>query len=108
MYSTDSTPLRSLPSFQDPGRHPCGVWYTICLLYTSAFAEGSAETLPEKPLKIEVIGDSITCGYGVDDEDENHQFTTATEDVTKAYAYKTAKALDAEYSICLLYTSRCV
>ena len=53
----------------------------------------------EKPLKIEFIGDSITCGYGVDDEDENHQFTTATEDVTKAYAYKTAKALDAEYSM---------
>ena len=64
-----------------------------------AFAEGSAEALPEKPLKIEFIGDSITCGYGVDDEDENHQFTTATEDVTKAYAYKTAKALDAEYSM---------
>ena len=41
-----------------------------------AFAEGSAEALPEKPLKIEFIGDSITCGYGVDDEDENHQFTT--------------------------------
>ena len=60
---------------------------------------GSAEALPEKPLKIEFIGDSITCGYGVDDEDENHQFTTATEDVTKAYAYKTAKALDAEYSM---------
>ena len=64
-----------------------------------AFAEGSAEALPEKPLKIEFIGDSITCGYGVDDEDENHQFTTATEDVTKAYAYKTAKTLDAEYSM---------
>ena len=64
-----------------------------------AFADGSAEALPEKPLKIEFIGDSITCGYGVDDEDENHQFTTATEDVTKAYAYKTAKALDAEYSM---------
>ena len=52
-----------------------------------------------KAHKIEFIGDSITCGYGVDDEDENHHFSTATEDVTKAYAYKTAQKLDAEYSM---------
>ncbi len=54
---------------------------------------------PKKDLKIEFIGDSITCGYGVDDEDENHEFLTETEDVTRAYAYKTAKALDADYSM---------
>ncbi|MFR5051647.1 MAG: hypothetical protein ACLTCP_10235 [Ruminococcus bicirculans (ex Wegman et al. 2014)] len=63
-----------------------------------AFAEGSAETLPEKPLKIEFIGDSITCGYGVDDEDENHQFTTATEDVTKPMPTRPPRP-DAEYSM---------
>lgn len=49
--------------------------------------------------KIEFIGDSITCGYGVDDEDPLHPFKTATEDVTRAYAYKTALALDADYSM---------
>lgn len=48
---------------------------------------------------IEFIGDSITCGYGVDDEDENHNFSTSTEDMTKAYAYRTAKALDVDYSM---------
>ena len=53
----------------------------------------------EKKHKIEFIGDSITCGYGVDDEDKDHHFSTATEDVTKAYAYKTAEALDADYSM---------
>ncbi|WP_295212007.1 SGNH/GDSL hydrolase family protein [Ruminococcus sp.] len=53
----------------------------------------------DKKLKIEFIGDSITCGYGVDDEDAEHQFSTDTEDVTKAYAYKTAQALDADYSM---------
>ncbi len=52
-----------------------------------------------KAHKIEFIGDSITCGYGVDDEDENHQFSTSTEDVTRAYAYKTADALNADYSM---------
>lgn len=53
----------------------------------------------EKQHKIEVIGDSITCGYGIDDENEQHHFTTMTEDVTKAYAYQTIQALDADYSI---------
>lgn len=48
---------------------------------------------------IEFIGDSITCGYGVDDEDANHHFSTTTEDATKAYAYKTAENLGVDYSL---------
>lgn len=59
----------------------------------------SIKPVEKKSHSIEFIGDSITCGYGVDDEDENHSFKTSTEDVTKAYAYKTAQALDAEYSM---------
>ena len=55
-----------------------------------------APTTPAGRL-IEFIGDSITCGYGVEDEDRDHHFLTTTEDVTKAYAYKTAKALGADY-----------
>lgn len=54
---------------------------------------------PDKDLLIEFIGDSITCGYGVDDPDKDHHFATSTEDVTKAYAYKTAEALNADYSM---------
>lgn len=53
----------------------------------------------EKEHYIEFIGDSITCGYGVDDEDRDHHFETATEDVTRAYAYKTAHTLNADYSM---------
>lgn len=52
-----------------------------------------------KKHKIEYIGDSITCGYGVDDEDKDHNFSTSTEDVTKSYSYKTAQTLDADYSM---------
>ncbi len=47
---------------------------------------------PNKEKLIEFIGDSITCGYGADDPDKSHQFSTKTEDVTKAFAYKTAQA----------------
>ncbi len=52
-----------------------------------------------KDILIEFIGDSITCGYGIDDPDKDHHFSTKTEDVTKAYAYKTAQALNADYSM---------
>ena len=62
--------------------------------------EGSAiAPTAEKELKIEFIGDSITCGYGVDDEVKENHFATSTEDATKAYAYKTAEILDADYSL---------
>ena len=60
---------------------------------------GGAKPTAEKELKIEFIGDSITCGYGVDDEDRDHHFKCSTEDATKAYAFKTAQALDADYSL---------
>ncbi|MCQ2596457.1 MAG: GDSL-type esterase/lipase family protein [Treponema sp.] len=53
----------------------------------------------DKKLKIEFVGDSITCGYGVDDENRNHHFSTQTEDATKTYAYKTAANLNADYSM---------
>lgn len=53
---------------------------------------------PVKTHRIEFIGDSITCGYGVDHEGTGGGFTTATENATKTYAYKTAEALDADCS----------
>ncbi len=53
----------------------------------------------KKAHSIEFIGDSITCGYGTDDLDLSHTFSTQTEDVTKAFAYKTAQLLEADYSM---------
>ncbi len=53
----------------------------------------------DKDMLIEFIGDSITCGYGVDDEVKENHFSTRTEDVTKTYAYKTAEAMNADYSM---------
>ena len=61
-------------------------------------AEGIKPTAAKEHF-IEFIGDSITCGYGVDDEVKENHFSTKTEDVTKAYAYKTAEALNADYSM---------
>lgn len=62
-------------------------------------SKGDIKPTASKDLKIEFVGDSITCGYGVDDEDKDHHFSTSTEDVTKAYAFKTAELLGADYSL---------
>lgn len=53
---------------------------------------------PEKDLRIEFIGDSITCAYGVEGKSSSESFTTATENFMKSYAYLTAEKLNAEYS----------
>lgn len=58
--------------------------------------EGMIRPTEKKAHTIEFIGDSITCGYGVDDLDLRNTFSTATEDVTKGYAYLTAKELGAD------------
>jgi len=58
--------------------------------------DGTVEPLAAKPLKMEFIGDSITCGYGVEGKSEAESFTTATENAAKAYAFLTAEALDAD------------
>ncbi len=52
----------------------------------------------EKNIKIEFIGDSITCGYGIDEVNSNGYFSTSTENFSKSYAYLTAEALNADYS----------
>ena len=52
-----------------------------------------------KKRKLEIIGDSITCGYGVEAENELQPFHTATENPEKSYSLLTARALDAEVNL---------
>ena len=49
--------------------------------------------------RIQIIGDSITCGYGVNGSVTDEVHRTDVEDVTCAYSYLTARALDADYEI---------
>lgn len=62
-----------------------------------AFCSGDIEPTAKKETTIEFIGDSITCGYGIDD-DQYGYFSTSTENFSRTYAYLTAKELDADYS----------
>ena len=48
--------------------------------------DGKIVPLEEKGTKIEFIGDSVTCGYGVEGKNELESFTTATENAGKSYA----------------------
>ena len=52
----------------------------------------------KKDMTIEFIGDSITCGYGVEGKSNGEQFSTGTENFMKSYAYLTAEKLGADYS----------
>ena len=72
---------------------------TVGIAGIAVKSEDGIHHAPYRSRFIEFVGDSITCGYGVDDENEEHQFSTRTEDVTRAYAYRTAQALDADYSM---------
>ena len=53
----------------------------------------------KSPLKLEFIGDSITCGYGIEGVYGKDIFTTKQERPDLAYAYLTAQALGAEYQL---------
>ncbi len=72
---------------------------TCALKLIAADTDGRIQPAAAKAHSIEIVGDSITCGYGTDDLDPEHHFVTATEDVTKSYSYKTLQALDADYGI---------
>lgn len=66
--------------------------------------DGTLLDVPSTPLrdqlKLEFIGDSITCGYGIEGVWEKDTFTTAQERPDKAYAFLTAKALGADIQLC--------
>ena len=48
--------------------------------------DGIVVPLEERGEKVEFIGDSMTCGYGVEGKSELEDFTTATENAGKSYA----------------------
>lgn len=50
-------------------------------------------------LRLEIIGDSITCGYGVEAANELEPFSTATENPAKSYSLLLARALNAEVNL---------
>ncbi len=56
------------------------------LALQSIQTDGTIEPLEEQGTKVEFIGDSITCGYGVEGRNELESFSTATENAGKSFA----------------------
>ncbi len=52
-----------------------------------------------KKFKMEIIGDSITCGYGVEAAGAEDPYTTGNCNPTKSYSLLTAKAFDADANL---------
>ena len=52
---------------------------------------------PLKTRQIEFIGDSYTCGYGVDSKSRKDKFTDETENASRTYASIVSRYFDADY-----------
>ncbi len=64
--------------------------------------------LPPPPLparRLEVIGDSISCGYGNEAKDQHERFTSATENAYLSYGAVAARTVGAE-SVCVAWSGR--
>lgn len=57
------------------------------------------ETAYPFPRRIEVVGDSITCGYGIEGDNATCPFTPATENAANTYAAQTARNFNAALSV---------
>lgn len=63
-------------------------------------ADGEADTVPPAPaLRLEFIGDSLTCGHGNISSCANPEFTTAEENFSDTFAAQTAALLHAQLSV---------
>ncbi len=72
---------------------------TVGIKYVLSDDNSTFKPLPYKEKKLLFFGDSITCGYGVEGRLNVDTFTTAQENVLKAYAVQTARLLDADYHL---------
>ena len=72
---------------------------TVAIKNVSVTSLGDIAPTTARPYKIEFIGDSITAGFGIDINNPYTEFTTASEDITKTYGYRTAQAFGADVSI---------
>ena len=65
----------------------------------SVVSQAAVFPTPERDRKIEFIGDSITCGYGIDAADQYEDFSTTNENGGKTYAALIAKHFKADFSV---------
>ena len=72
------------------------MYSTVGVSSITANSKGDICPAPQRQMKIEFIGDSITAGYGLDEENPNAAFSTRTENFSETYAFLAAKELAAD------------
>lgn len=72
------------------------MYSTVGVSRIVAYARGEICPAPQRALKIEFIGDSITAGYGLDEENPYGVFSTRTENFCETYAFLASQALSAD------------
>ena len=99
--------IYSLATGLKPGEHTVEVVrVTECALGLTHFKGFTLDdtgvalpwTLPADR-RIQFIGDSITCGYGVEVNDPKADFTASTENFCESYTGLTVRALQADYLV---------
>ncbi|HBF34762.1 TPA: GDSL family lipase [Candidatus Sumerlaeota bacterium] len=75
--------------------------------FTGFYVNAGGKLLKPQRLarKIEVIGDSISCGYGNEGANEKEHFAAATENAWLTYGAITARELGAEY-VCVAWSGK--
>lgn len=65
----------------------------------SLSADGEISPAKPRPKKFEFIGDSITCGFGIETKCTEDDFRTETENSYITYGAETAKAFGADFNL---------
>ena len=106
LYADSSTGFITLASFDGEETHNIRVLkqtepqWSLSILKEITLRGKLDDAPARKSTYIEIIGDSITCGYGNLTENGTQNAGQALyEDGTQAYSFMTAEALDADYSI---------
>src|SRR5207248_2231555 len=60
---------------------------------------------PGPARRLEVIGDSISCGYGNEGKDQNEHFAAQTENACETYGFLTARRFGAGYA-CVAWSGK--
>ena len=75
------------------------IYYGFTAL-AALMTDGEADEIPPAPaLRLEFIGDSLTCGHGNISSCANPEFTTAEENFSDTFAAQTAALLSAQLSV---------
>lgn len=104
---TETDTVLTLVNSLEPGAHTARISYAVEGYnynpeFRGFYIDNDARLLdaPKRPeRRIEFIGNSITCGYGIEGENGKEDFSFRTENHFYSYATLTARALNAEHVV---------